>query len=73
MVHPALAQGYRIQSSHPMWFIFDYHTPSRQFKRGMKYSDVIDFPAYSKPPYEDLTETDEPPPGLMPFAVPSHK
>jgi hypothetical protein len=51
-----------------MWFIFDSHSPARHFKRGVPYDAAKDFPGYGKPPYDDITETDQNPVELMPFA-----
>jgi hypothetical protein len=68
MVHGHLSDAWKINVGNPMYFLFDYASPARHFKRGMKYRPNVPFPAYSKAPYDDLTETDCPPPGFMPFA-----
>jgi hypothetical protein len=68
MVHPCLADAWKVNVGNPMHFIFDTASPARHFKRGMKYRPQLAFPAYGNPPYDDLTETDCPPPGFMPFA-----
>ena len=68
IVHPKLSQAWTVQQLNPMWFIFDSCTPARHFKRGMPFNEDQEFPAYSPEPYDDLTETDQPPDGLMPFA-----
>jgi hypothetical protein len=69
LIHPKLHDAWRINNENPMWFIFDSCSPARHFQRGNVYSDEKEFPDYSEPPYDDLTETDEPDgPGLMQFA-----
>jgi hypothetical protein len=68
MVHPGLTDAWTVNVGNPMYFIFDCASPARHFKRGVQYRPNLEFPAYSKPPYDDLTETDTPAPGLMPFA-----
>ena len=68
IVHPKLSQAWTVQQLNPMWFIFDSCTPARHFKRGVPFDEDQEFPAYGPEPYDDLTETDQPPDGLMPFA-----
>lgn len=68
LVHPALVKAWVVFRQNPMWFLFDSTSPARHFKRGVPYDEDKNFPGYGKPPYDDLTETDEPPPGLMPYA-----
>ena len=41
-----------------MWFIFDIHIPARHLKRGVLFDEKAEFPPYSKPPYDELTEMD---------------
>jgi hypothetical protein len=72
-VHENMVDAWRINNHHPMWLIFDVVTPVRQFKRGMVRDDALDFPAYGPPPWGDLTETDEPPRGLMQYAPIAHQ
>ena len=67
LVHRRLRQAWVVDNGNPMWFIFDKHSPARHFKRGMSFREGGDFPDYSEPPYDDLTETDGGPSLLMPF------
>ena len=67
LVHRRLKDGWAIDNENPMCFIFDKHSPARHFKRGVSYREKKDFRDYGKPPYDDLTETDGGPSGLMPF------
>ena len=73
MVDESMALGWKLNNDHPMWLIFDAINPVRQFNRRMKYHDNKDFPAYGPEPWVDLTETDEPHVGLMPYAPILHK
>jgi len=66
LVHPALANAWKIDNTKEICWIFDVTHPPRQFKRGVVYTGQ-EFPA-KKPPYGDLTETDDPKNGLLPFA-----
>jgi hypothetical protein len=50
-----------------MCFIFDAITPARQFKRGMPYQADAEFPDYGPEPWVDLTESDDPTTGWMPY------
>ena len=59
IVHGNLKGAWTVDKGNPMWFIFDLHSPARHFKRGVRSLPGRDFPGYSKPPYEDLTETDD--------------
>jgi hypothetical protein len=58
-----------------MWFIFDGHTPARQFKRSMPYDSDEEFPPYGTHPWSDLTESDlsGSDGALMPYAPASYK
>lgn len=67
-IHHKLKDGWTIEKENPMWFIFDRHSPARHFKRGVRFNPKAEFPAYSAPPYEDLTESDGGLNMLMPFA-----
>lgn len=71
-VHKSLSLGWAINQENPMWYIFDAHSPARHFKRGVPFDEKSEFPMYGKKPYVDLTETDEPPPGLMPYRPWNH-
>ena len=68
LVHASLSDAWIIQPLNPMWFIFDGPSPARHFKRGVPYNEKADFPGYSKPPYNDLTEMEPKDSSLMPFA-----
>lgn len=72
-IHMSMSESWKITKNHPMWFIFDAHSPARQFKRGVPFREDQDFPTYGKPPYADLTETDTDDPGLMPFSPCNYK
>lgn len=71
-VHPSLSNAWVVQPLNPMWFIFDGPTPARQFKRGVPLDETKEYPVYSKPPYEDLTESEPEEGHLMPFAPAAH-
>lgn len=73
MVHERMAGGWKVNKDHPMWIIFDVINPVRQFKRGMEYDETKEFPGYGRAPWEDLTETDDPVPGWMPYAPIAHQ
>lgn len=68
MVDEKMVNGWKVNECLPMWLIFDVINPVRQYKRGLRYSDRLEFPAYGPEPWDDLTETDDPPRGWMPFA-----
>ena len=68
LVHASLLDAWIIQPLTPMWFIFDGPSPARHFKCGIPYNKKAEFPGYSKPPYDDLTETKPKDNSLMPFA-----
>jgi hypothetical protein len=67
LIHPALLKAWVVYRENPMWFLFDSTSPARHFKCGVPYREDKDFPGYGKHPSEDLTETDDEPPGLMPY------
>ena len=68
MVNQSMVGGWKVNKDLPMWLIFDTVNPVRQFKRGMPYDDDVDFPAYGPPPWDDLTESEDPIIGPMPYA-----
>jgi hypothetical protein len=72
-VHKAMLNAWKITRGNPMCFIFDSHSPARQFKRGVPFTDNQDFPLYGRPPHKDLTESDTDTPGLMPFSPCNYK
>jgi hypothetical protein len=47
-VHPNLQKAWAINKTLPMCFIFDHVSPARRFKRGMLFSDDIEYPAYNQ-------------------------
>lgn len=73
MVHNAMTEAWTINKHLPMWLVFDSVNPVRQFKRGMAFNSHVDFPEYGPPPWTELTETDQPLPGLMPYAPIAHQ
>jgi len=67
-IHNSLKTAWKINNSLPMCFIFDAVSPARRFKRGMAYDPEMDFPEYDEEKESgNVTETDEGPPGLMPY------
>jgi hypothetical protein len=70
---PVNSDAWTVVSGNPMWFIFDSYSPARNFKRGMPFDENKDFPIYNKVSCDDLTETDDNPIMLMPFAPMAYK
>lgn len=70
LIHAKLEGAWEINDELPMCFVFDASSPARIFKRGMKYSDESSFPTLTREDLEagNVTETDGPSPGLMPYA-----
>ena len=56
-----------------MWLIFDAVSPVRTFKMDMPYDEDADFPVYDENEADSLTEVDDEPPGLMPYAPVDHR
>ena len=73
LVHPALRGAWAINNHLPMAYIFDAVCPARRWKKGMPYDDEADYPDYDSDHPKELTYTNGPPPGLMPFNVKSYK
>lgn len=73
LVHESLSESWKVTRGNQMCFIFDAHSPARQFKRGVPFRQNAEYPIYGKPPYDNLTETDEDEPGLMPFSPCNYK
>ena len=69
LVHGSLKEAWMVNNSLPMCFTFDAISPARRFKRGMEYtdSDKVDFPEYDASESGNVTETDGPDPGYMPY------
>ena len=70
LVHRNLRNAWSVNGMLPMCFTFDYISPARRFKRGMLYSDSdkVKLPILTEDELGNVTETDGPPPGLMPYA-----
>ena len=75
LVHKSLRAAWTINSSLPMCFIFDAVSPARRFKRGMPYSDsdAAVFPEYNASESGNVTETDGPEPGFMPYVYKQYR
>ena len=71
-IHPNLMSAWRINQALPMHFLFDSTSPARQFKRGMPFDEDKEFPEYDDGDPGDITETDVPPDGLMPYMPREH-
>ena len=72
IVHRNMGSAWSINKELPMCFIFDSVSPARWFKCGMPYSDSekIALPVLNDKELKsgNVTETDGPEPGLMPYA-----
>ena len=75
LVHRNLRNAWSVNGMLPMCFTFDYISPARRFKRGMLYSDSdkVKLPILTEDELGNVTETDGPPPGLMPYAHDPYK
>lgn len=69
LVHQALRDAWMINSRLPMAYIFDSVCPARRWRRGMLFDEQADFPEYDPDYPKELTYTNGPPPGWMPFNV----
>ena len=68
LVHDRMRKAWKVNPLNPMWLIFDAVNPVRTFKIDMPYDEDADFPVYGEDEVDNLTEVDEEPPGLMPYA-----
>jgi hypothetical protein len=59
LVHPKLADAWKVHPRHQMCYIFEAVTPGRQWKRGTVYTEEVPFAEYGPAPWPDLTETDD--------------
>jgi hypothetical protein len=66
-VHECMTHGWKVNTAHPMCYIFDVVNPTRIFKEGMRYNENEDFPDYEPEPWHDSIGTDCEHPGLMPY------
>lgn len=74
LVHGAMGHAWRINSDHPMAFIFDTVNPARQLRKGMLYSDEADFPELDSEHHsQHVTYVDTAAPGWMPFNPPPYR
>ena len=77
VVHRSMGSAWRVNKTLPMCFIFDSISPARRFKRGMPFSDSekVALPILSDKEVGsgNVTETDGPDPGLMPYAHDPYK
>ena len=69
LIHPSLRSAWAINKHLPICFIFDTVSPARRFKRGTLFDEDADFPEYDEGESGNVTETDIPPPGLMPYNI----
>ena len=69
LIHPSLRSAWAINKRLPICFIFDAVSPARRFKRGTLFDEDADFPEYDEGESGNVTETDIPPPGLMPYNI----
>ena len=60
-IHRSLRTAWRINKTRPMWLIFDYVNPVRQFKRGALYDPDANspFPEYDPDPENDADVTED--------------
>jgi hypothetical protein len=72
LIHENLQSAWKINERNELCFIFDSHSPARQFQRGTQYSDDLGFPEPGRTTPDNLTETDEPDGGLMPYMARSY-
>ena len=67
IVHETLQNAWAINKNAHLAYLFDVVSPVRQFKRGMPFTEEGEFPEYSEGTAGDVTETDDDPPGWMPY------
>ena len=64
LMHEVMKFAWRVNRSHPMAFVFDAVSPAMEFKHGMLYNELEDFPEYDP---DQHTYIDTSPPGWMQF------